>query len=237
MRTLPRATPSQVLDHRFEVEVRFVPPRAERGQIAGVLVQIMADGRVHQVGDAARGLRGLRPQGLVEARIEVDGRSLRIGHSVHKRRPDHAERSRCRGTGGRRGPPWLAPCGHGGRRGERRRAVLHGILPAAHAVRGTPLASSCCPSDRVGRRASLHSVSRTSRVAVRRQGQSLWGALLAARGAGSLSRADGRRGRAEVRGGRARGGGAGRASRFRRRLRPRPSPWATWVSPRGASSA
>ena len=40
MRTLQRATPTQVLDHRFEIEVRFVPPRAERGQIAGVLVQI-----------------------------------------------------------------------------------------------------------------------------------------------------------------------------------------------------
>ena len=44
MRTLQRATPFQVLDHRFEIEVRFVTPRAERGQIGGVLVQIMADG-------------------------------------------------------------------------------------------------------------------------------------------------------------------------------------------------
>lgn len=67
MRTLQRATPFQVLDHRFEIEVRFVPPRAERGQIASVLVQVMADGRVHQVGDAVRGLHGLRPQGLVKA--------------------------------------------------------------------------------------------------------------------------------------------------------------------------
>ena len=46
MRTLQRATPFHVLDHRFEVQVRFVAPRVELGLIAGVLLELMADGGI-----------------------------------------------------------------------------------------------------------------------------------------------------------------------------------------------
>ena len=69
-----------------------------------------------------------------------------------------------------------------------------------------PLASSCCHRI-AGRRASLHSVSRTSRVAVRRQGQSLGGRCSLPR-RWFPSRADGRRRRGPWRAG---AGGAERA--------------------------
>src|SRR5512135_3645316 len=79
--SLYAATLPEVPDHGFERGVGFVHPFLDCGEVLRVFGERNSDGIVDHVRDRAIGRGSLQAQGVVQRRVEIDGRALRLIHT------------------------------------------------------------------------------------------------------------------------------------------------------------